>query len=150
MSATLASRGVPADFTGKGVPAEFRGLARVFRDRIAAEDQVSGELIDALATRITDRISERRHPIPRANTLKAVAYEWRQQAVMGCPERGSPKRTGEAYDLKEIGGSRFVSAILTSVSRPMRLSSRGEDVLGEDLRLRRGRRLQFLPVRKEF
>jgi DNA invertase Pin-like site-specific DNA recombinase len=30
-------------------------------------------------------------------------------AVMGCPEKGSPKRLGEAYDLKEIGGSRSVS-----------------------------------------
>src|SRR5208282_6765752 len=26
-------------------------------------------------------------------------------AVMRCPEKGSPKRLSEAYDLKEIGGS---------------------------------------------
>jgi len=30
-------------------------------------------------------------------------------AVMRCPEKGSPKRLSEAYDLKEIGGGRSVS-----------------------------------------
>src|SRR6186997_2146102 len=31
-------------------------------------------------------------------------------AVMRCPEKGSPKRLSEAYNLKEIGGSSSVSA----------------------------------------
>jgi DNA invertase Pin-like site-specific DNA recombinase len=31
-------------------------------------------------------------------------------AVIGCPEKGSPKRLREAYDLKGIGGSRLLSA----------------------------------------
>jgi len=59
------------------VPAEFTGKARVLHAAIAGEDEPTGRLVAALADRITDRIKQRRNPIPRADTLKAVAYAWR-------------------------------------------------------------------------
>jgi hypothetical protein len=70
MSVTLASR--------VRVPAEYVGKARLLRDAIAAEDKATGELITALAARLTSRI-RRGNPIPRADMLSGIAHEWRQR-----------------------------------------------------------------------
>jgi hypothetical protein len=39
----------------------------------------------------------------RVSRAPGRGYAVRSIAVMRCPEKGLPKRQGEAYDLKEIG-----------------------------------------------
>ena len=76
MGLTLA----PTDIytSSKVVPAEFRGLARVFRDRFAAEDRASGETVSRLDARIRTRVKGG-NPIPRRDTLTGAARGWRER-----------------------------------------------------------------------
>jgi hypothetical protein len=55
---------------------QFVGLARVFRDRIAAEDRATGETISRLDRSIRDRV-DRGNPIPRRDVLAGAARDWR-------------------------------------------------------------------------
>jgi hypothetical protein len=69
LSAALAASRVPPEFIGRG---------RVLRDKIGDEDEPTGRLINSLATRLTDRIKDRRNPIPRPDVLRGVADAWRR------------------------------------------------------------------------
>ena len=69
MSATLAA---------SRVPVEFIGLARLLRDRIAAEDRPSGEGMGRLTEDVRSRI-RRGNPVPRAVALSGLAHGWRHK-----------------------------------------------------------------------
>jgi hypothetical protein len=67
-----------ASLTSPKVPPEFTGLARMFRDRIAAEDRPGGEGMGRLTAEVRARI-RRGNPIPRADALAGLAHGWRNR-----------------------------------------------------------------------
>ena len=69
----VASHSRLADATR--VPIEYVGLARAFRARIADADAIAIKVFQQTSQQLMDRA--RRHPVPRADILSAVARAWR-------------------------------------------------------------------------
>ena len=59
------------------MPAEFVGKARAFRSRIADADAVAIQIIQQTTQQLIER--QRRHPVPRTDTLASIARAWRVQ-----------------------------------------------------------------------
>jgi hypothetical protein len=102
------------------VPAEYRGLARVFRDRIAAEDRASGEAVSRLDRSIRDRF-ERGNAVPRRDVLAGAARDWRTHLppLSRLAVEITLAKRGKALTINEmrLSSSEYLDATWTEAER---------------------------------